>query len=322
MPVLENADYQAPLWLFNGHLQTIYPSLFRKVDGISYNRVRISTPDNDFLDIDMRASKKGERSTSLVILSHGLEGSSGGQYIKGMVSLLNKEGFDCWAWNFRGCSGEPNKQLRFYHSGATDDLGLVVDKAKALYKNIYLIGFSLGGNLTLKYLGEQAENLCPEIKKAVTFSVPLHLAGSSNRLARWDDWVYTKRFNRNLAKKVRAKAPFFPKELDITKLDKIKTLRDFDEYYTSQLHGFNDALDYYTKSSSIHFIDKIAVPTLIINAKNDPFLSKECFPFEQAAKLEKVFFEAPATGGHCGFFPVKYEGVLWSEQRALAWLRL
>jgi predicted alpha/beta-fold hydrolase len=177
--------------------------LFRKVDGISYQRVRLSTPDHDFLDLDWSKVNPNETHSQrpLLILSHGLEGDSTRQYITGMVRLFNQHQFDCLAWNFRSCSGEINKQVRFYHSGATDDLDLVIKYAAQKYKEIYLMGFSLGGNLTLKYLGENGENLRPEIKKAVTFSVPLHLSGSSSKMESWQDWVYTRRFNKTLTKK-------------------------------------------------------------------------------------------------------------------------
>ncbi|WP_026995945.1 YheT family hydrolase [Flectobacillus major] len=322
MPVIKHSDYQPPFWLPNGHFQTIYPSLFRKVEGINYQRVRLDTPDHDFLDLDWSKVPplSAHKSNPLLILCHGLEGDSTRQYITGMVSLFNHKGFDCLAWNYRSCSGEVNKQLRFYHSGATDDLDFVVRYASKTYTEIYLMGFSLGGNLTLKYLGEKGENLAPEIKKAVTFSVPLHLSGSSSKMESWQDWVYTRRFNKTLTKKILEKAKYFPEKINTSNISKIRTLRDFDNYYTSQLHGFKDAEDYYHRNSSVFFIDKIAIPTLIVNAQNDPFLSKECFPFDKAKSLEKVYFQAPAKGGHCGFLQKKFEGILWSENRAFDFL--
>ena len=317
MPLIKSSDYQAPFWLPNGHFQTVFPSLFRKAP-IEYVHERIDTPDDDFLDLGIaKNSQFKTQSSKLIILSHGLEGNITRQYITGMVKLFTDNGFDCLAWNFRGCSDEMNRQLRFYHSGATDDLETVVKHALSKgYNELYLVGFSLGGNLTLKFLGERGKNIFPEIKKAVTFSVPLNLSSSSTRLERGDDWIYAKRFNRSLAKKVRAKAPFF-KEIDTQPLDTIKTLRDFDDLYTSKLHGFKDAEDYYSKNSSLNFVSSITVPTLIVNAKNDPFLSSECFPLELMNKLENVWFESPDSGGHCGFYQTDYQGFLWSELRAL-----
>lgn len=320
MPIIKHADYQAPFWLPNGHTQTIFPSVFRKITTVKYLRERISTPDNDFLDVDWSKAKQDNgqiKKAPLLILSHGLEGDSHRQYITGMVQNFNQHGFDCLAWNFRSCSGELNKTIRFYHSGATDDLDLVIKYAISKgYEAINLIGFSLGGNLTLKYLGEQSEKLSPKIKKAVTFSVPLHLSSSSQTIG----WFYTKRFNDSLKKKILAKAKLFPEQIQTSNISKIKTLKDFDDCYTSQLHGFQDAEDYYERNSSLYFLDKIQIPTLIINAQNDPFLSKDCYPFEKAKFLEKVYFQAPENGGHCGFYQHNYQGVLWSEKRALEWI--
>lgn len=327
MPFIRQSDYQPPRWLPNGHLQTIYPSVFRKVEGVVYERERIDTNDGDFLDLDWSFSKydfpkgPGKKKLPLVVLSHGLEGDTTRQYIIGMVKLFNSNGFDCLAWNFRSCSGEINKTLRFYHSGATDDLQTVLNVALSKgYEEIYLIGFSLGGNLTLKYLGESGENLHPEIKKAIAFSVPLHLSSGSSKMEGWEDWIYTTRFNRSLKKKILEKARYYPDQINTSNLSKVKTLRDFDNYYTSQLHGFKDAEDYYAKNSSINFIENISVPTLIVNAQNDPFLSKKCYPFELTERLENVHFFAPEEGGHCGFYQSGYNGVLWSEMKALEWI--
>ncbi len=333
MPLIQNADYQAPSWLPEGHSQTIFPSVFRKVTGVNYVRERISTPDGDFLDLDIAPHPpEGESKTdyksdkkvlplgaegAIVILSHGLEGDTSRQYITGMVKNFNAHGFDCLAWNFRSCSGEMNQTKKFYHSGATDDLETIIKHSLSKgYQKIYLVGFSLGGNLTLKYLGEKGQNLYPEIQKAVTFSVPLHLSSSGKTIG----WLYTKRFCRSLNKKILEKSQRFPEfQLNTSYIPNIKTLKDFDDAYTSQLHGFIDAEDYYERNSSLYFLDKINIPTLIINAKNDPFLSKECFPFEKIKSMEKIYFQAPEMGGHCGFYPVDYQGVLWSEKRALEW---
>jgi uncharacterized protein len=336
MPVIQDADYQAPFWLPEGHSQTIFPSIFRKVEGVHYVRERIMTDDGDFLDLDYcrttaPLAPRGGASTrnsdskvpplgaeGAVILSHGLEGNSTRQYILGMVKNFNANGFDCLAWNFRSCSEDMNQTKRFYHSGATEDLDLVVKYALSKgYQKIYLVGFSLGGNLTLKFLGEKGQNLYPEVQKAVVFSVPLHLASSGQTIG----WLYDRRFIRSLNKKIQAKAQRYPEfELSTSSIKKIKNLKDFDDAYTSQLHGFRDAEDYYEQNSSLYFLDDIRIKTLIINAKNDPFLSQECYPHERVEKLENVYLQTPEGGGHCGFYPVDYQGVLWSERRALEWI--
>ena len=330
MSIISTDDYRPPFWLPDGQSQTIFPSLFRKVEGVNYLRERIPTIDGDFLDIDFSKhnltteSSNREQSNhrtvnnSIIILSHGLEGDTSRQYITGMVKNFNAHGFDCIAWNFRSCSGEMNQTKTFYHSGATDDLETVLKHSLSKgYKKIYLVGFSLGGNLTLKYLGEKGQNLYPEIQKAITFSVPLHLSSSSKKIG----WLYTKRFNKSLINKILEKSQRFPElQIDTSNIAKIKTLKDFDDAYTSQLHGFIDAEDYYERNSSLYFLDKINIPALIINAQNDPFLSAECFPFEKIKSMEKVYFQAPKMGGHCGFYPADYQGVLWSEKRALEWV--
>lgn len=303
------SSYSPPWFLFNAHLETIYPSVFRKVKLNGYKREQIKTNDDDFLDIDWL--KQG--SEKLVVISHGLEGNSHRPYIKGMAKAFFNKGFDVLAWNFRGCGEEMNKTLRFYHSGATDDLLTVINHAIAQdYNELFLIGFSLGGNLTLKFLGEG--NVSEKIKRAVTFSVPMELNTSGEKISKPSNWIYSNRFIKSLKQKVKAKS-LFKKEIDITGLDSIKTLREFDDRYTAPLHGFKNALDYYDKCSALHFLKNIKIPTLVVNAKNDPFLSDECFP--QDIKNEFVNFEFPERGGHVGFAAFNGKNLYWSEQRAL-----
>jgi predicted alpha/beta-fold hydrolase len=311
--MLQPTPYRPPSLLFNAHLQTIYPSLFRKIN-VSWHRERIGTPDNDFLDLDWLK----HNSNKLVLISHGLEGNSRRAYVNGMALHFYKNGYDVLAWNYRGCSEEMNRQLRFYHSGATDDLDHVVTHCASLpYDEIYLIGFSLGGNLTLKYLGEKRNDMVRKIKKAVTFSVPLNLHASCIEISRPSNWIYSQRFLRSLKKKITEKATSYPQQLDVARLASIKTLLEFDDQFTAPLHGFRDAVDYYTRCSSIHFLKFIQLPTLIVNAWNDPFLSKECFPVNELKSHPKIILEPTAEGGHCGFASFKQNGVYWSEERAL-----
>src|SRR5208337_5373319 len=171
MPVIENSTYKAPYFLKNNHLQTVLPTLFRRVRGVSYKRVRIDTPDGDFLDLDYSYSGHSD-SDRLVIVSHGLEGDSHRAYMKGMIRAFNRRGWDGIAFNFRGCSGEPNRRAVTYHSGKTDDLHCVIEYALSSgnYKVVTLVGFSLGANLTLKYAGERGNKIYPEIKSAVGIS--------------------------------------------------------------------------------------------------------------------------------------------------------
>jgi uncharacterized protein len=306
--------YHRPIFLFNNHVETIYPALFRKIHSVSYQRERIDTADDDFLDLDWVRTG----SSKLVIISHGLEGNTERAYVKGMAKAFSENGFDALAWNYRGCSQEMNKQLRFYHSGATDDLSYVIHHAAKNYDSVYLIGFSLGGNLTLKYIGETGFQIHPKVKKAITFSVPIDLHTSCIQISKPSNWLYTQRFLKSLQTKIESKAKLM-KGLDLSHFKKIKTLMDFDEYYTAPIHGFASAIDYYQKSSALGFLSGIQTPTLLVNAQNDPFLSKECYlnvnpPVKSTSYLQ---FESPTYGGHVGFSLFNKRGLYWSELRAL-----
>jgi uncharacterized protein len=275
-------------------------------------RERIATPDDDFLDLDWLA----RGSNKLLIISHGLEGSSDRPYVKGLARAAFHKGYDVLAWNFRGCGGEINRQLRFYHSGATDDLNTVVSHVlhKNIYSEIVLSGFSLGGNLTLKYLGERKVD--PKITHGVVFSVPMHLQSSCAKISQPSNWIYANRFLKSLKKKILLKHRSYP-TLNISPLRTIKTIETFDDTYTAPLHGFANAAEYYDRNSAIHFLPGIRIPTLIINALNDPFLSEQCFPYDKLKDHSTVRLETPVRGGHVGFAQFTAAGVYWSEERAM-----
>ncbi|MGB3587704.1 MAG: alpha/beta fold hydrolase [Tunicatimonas sp.] len=317
MPLLTTSDYRPPRYLFNGHLQTIIPSQFRKIREVKYQRERLPTDDEDFLLLDW--SRSG--SNQLMVVSHGLEGDSYRPYILGMVRAFNRAGFDALAWNFRGCGGEMNQTYRFYHSGATPDLHYLIDyiKNQYYYQSIILVGFSLGGNLTLKYLGEQKETLVDEVKAAVVFSAPLDLQACSRKIAEPENFIYSKRFLRNLKMKIRNKEAVMPDKISSEFFSKIRSLEDFDDYYTAPLHGFRSATDYYHQCSSIHFLKSIKIPTLVVNAKNDPFLADSCYLNKESDTTEYLHFQAPEAGGHCGFMPRGYTSGqnFWSENQAV-----
>ena len=321
MPVLKKNDLVPPFWLPGGHLQTIYPALFRKIKDVKYIRERIVTPDQDFLDLNWAPSEG--KSKKLVVLSHGLEGDSSRQYILGMVRLLNRNGYDCLAWNFRSCGGEMNQTSRFYHSGATDDLDHVINYAAGkAYQEINLIGFSLGGNLTLKYLGETERDLNPLIKKAVVFSVPMDLKACSLAIIKRENRVYMQRFMNTLLPKVSQKAKLFPENISLEKNNLVKTLYDFDDIYTAPLHGFKNADHYYESCSSMFFVQNISIPVLIVNAMNDPIVPVKSLPLDLIETLPNVTLELSRYGGHCGFRPSRLSnGVYWSEKRALDFLQ-
>lgn len=277
---------------------------------------RIQTSDNDFLNLGWYRTK----SSKLIIISHGLEGDSKRPYMLGMAKLFLSNNYDVLNWTFRGCGKDLNKQAIFYHSGATYDLAQVVEHAQKGYEEVYLIGFSLGGNLTLKYLAELGSN-AKNIKRGIAISVPLHLASSSQKISSKQNILYSKRFLRTLKEKVLRKSKTHPKEISIRKLNQVKTLTDFDNCFTGPLHGFLDAQDYYKKNSSLYFLDQIKVPTLILNAQNDPFLTKKCFPVTLAKTLEHVYFEFPKHGGHVGFASKNSNLPYYSESRAVEFIR-
>lgn len=311
MPLVAPSGYRAPVPLRNGHVHTAWAGLARRVGGVRYERERLEMPDGDFIDTDWLRSR-GRR---VAILSHGLEGSSDRAYMQGMARAMSEAGWDVLAWNMRGCSGEPNRLLRSYHSGATEDLEFVVSKVLGVYGSVALVGFSLGGNLTLKFAGER--DLDPRITGVVAFSVPCDLKASSEHLARPAARPYMHRFMKSMRGKVRLKAAMFPGAMDLTGLDSMRTFREFDDRFTAPIHGFRNAEEYWARCSSRPFLPSIRVRTLIVNALDDPFLPDACFPFDEASESAHVHLETPRHGGHVGFAA---RGRYWSERRAIAFL--
>ncbi|MEQ9423083.1 MAG: alpha/beta fold hydrolase [Cyclobacteriaceae bacterium] len=294
----------------------MYPALIRAPPLPKYIRERINTPDEDFLDLDWIKNSN----THLVILSHGLEGNSTRQYMAGMANIFSKNGFDILAWNYRGCSDEQNCHLYSYHSGFTQDLELVIKHAVSEgYRRISLVGFSLGGNMTLKYLGEGSTEKFKQIESAVVFSVPIDLRSCAVQIHKKSNFLYELKFLRSFKQKLFEKAKLFP-ELDTSFWKNVNSVFDFDEFFTAPQNGFKSALDYYEKCSAIKFISGIEVPTLVVTALNDPFLGNECLDPTEFKKSRHVYFERPDEGGHVGFAQFGHEGVYWSEKRALVWV--
>lgn len=286
---------------------------------VTDRRERIETPDGDFLDLDWKDNTSSKR---LVILSHGLEGNSHQTYVQGMARVFIDAGWNILAWNYRGCSGEINRYVRSYHSGATEDLHTVLEHVYRSYPftDISLIGFSLGGNMTLKYLGERHDTADYRLKSGVAFSVPCDLESSSIKLESLATRLYMERFLKTLRKKIRQKMEAFPGQLEDKDLDRMKTFREFDGGYTAPMHGFSSAEDYWTRSSSRPFIPRIRIPTLLVNALNDPFLAPACFPYKEAQNNDFFFFETPRHGGHMGF-PSFNKDNYWSEKRAFEFVQ-
>ena len=318
MPTLPVPDYRPPLLLRRAHLSTLYPTLLRQpplMDG--GHRERVATPDKDFLLVDRYASRVG-RSRKLAVISHGLEGDSRRKYVLGMARMATCLGWDACCWNQRSCGGEPNGLPRSYHSGETNDLHTVVTHClnSGTYDAVALIGFSMGGNQILKYLGEDPDRVPTQVCGAATFSVPVDLGGSERMLARPSRRIYVEYFMRGLKAKVRHKAVQFPEDVPADLLDGVCTLREFDNRYTAPYHGFLDAADYYAHASSLPFLDNIRVPVLLANAANDPFLTPSCYPEAEAGRNPNLFLEMPRWGGHVGFALPGRHNVYWSERRA------
>lgn len=322
MPLLPIPDYHPAAPFRAAHISTLYPTLFRPAPVLGHPvRERVKTPDNDFLLVDRHDSRVG-KSRNLAVISHGLEGDSRRKYVLGMARMATGLGWDAACWNQRGCGGEPNDLPRSYHSGATEDLHAVITHClkDGGYDRVALIGFSLGGNQILKYLGEAPDRVPAEVAGAVTFSVPCDLGGSERVLARPSRRIYVEYFMRGLRGKVQCKAARFPDAVPEDLLDGVRTLRDFDDRYTGPYHGFRDAADYYARASSLQFLEDVRVPTLLVNAANDPFLTPSCYPEDVARNNSNLFLEIPHWGGHVGFASPGPDNVYWSETRAEAFL--
>jgi predicted alpha/beta-fold hydrolase len=313
MPIVQST-YKAPYFFRKGFVSTVYSGLFRNVNGLQQERERIELSDGDFLDLDWSFAKA--KTNKLIIVLHGLEGNAQRPYMTGTAKLFTENNIDAVCVNFRGCSGEPNRKYYSYHSGATQDLHEVVQHIieSKHYSEIYIKGFSLGGNVTLKYLGER-DNVPSQIKAGIAVSVPCFLKGSALELHTFKNILFHDRFKRYLVERLKLKQKQYPDKLKIEDINSIKTLNDFDNIYTSKAHGFIDAQDYYEKSSSLQFLNNIKTPTLIINALNDSFLSPECYPVKEAKNNSNLHLEMPNYGGHVGF--VKLNKFYYNETRAL-----
>jgi hypothetical protein len=379
MPIIKS-KYKAQFFLKNPHMQTILGFFLSKFRVMASNlastplfknnkiqikkyRERISTPDEDFLDVDWitaeiedceqpgtahkrtssRLRRTNDRSvlkvhedheddenaeievceqSRLVIICHGLEASSQGAFEQCLARTLYKEGFDIVLVNYRGCSGEPNRLLKSYHSGKSEDLKCVIDyicakKKYSHYRDIYLVGNSVGGNIILKYLGEEALDLPVQIKKAFTMSVPLDLASSSRAMAKKENELYMNKFLGCLKAKIQDKEELLTREINLKDFSKLKNFYDFDSRYTGPLNDFSSAEDYWLKASSKPYLNNIQIPTYILSSLDDSFLAKDCYPFSEAEHNQFIFLECSSHGGHCGFIELNPRGISYAEQEVV-----
>ncbi len=322
MPVIASSYAGPPRYLYNGHLQTVVPSMFRKVPGVTYERERLTLSDGDFIDIDwleQRATATMPR--KLVILTHGLEGDSGRHYIKGTAKLFAQHGYDVLAWNCRSCSGEMNKAFRLYNHGEIGDIGELIRHALRTkdYENVVMVGYSMGGNITLKYLGVHGKEAPEVIRGAVAVSSPCDLMASAKLLDLPSNKLYRNRFMKKLLTKIQQKADLFPGKLDMQKVADVVLWRDFDNFFSAPLNGYRNADDFYEQASAINFMPGITRPVLVLNAQNDPILSPECAAIELAQSHPMIYAETPRTGGHVGFQSSR-DPHTYAERRALSFL--
>ncbi len=316
MPIIYST-YKPPFYLRNGHVSTILPSMFRKVVGVEYERERIFTPDDDFLDIDW--VKKGNK--RLVVVLHGLEGNSHRHYVKGVAKHFSKNNWDVAAWNARSCSGEMNKQPRLYHHGDVDDVVTTIDYIikNNNYQEIALIGFSMGGAMVLNYITDSSVELPTLISKAVVISPPVEVGDSAVQLEKRSMAFYRKRFLDKLKKKMKQKALMHPAIVKVDGIDAINSFAEFDVRYTAPLHKFETTEAFYKNATSKHQLANIGIPTLLLIAKDDPFMPPSCYPLQEAENHPNLYLELTERGGHVGF-PVKNHQHSWMEIRALEFI--
>jgi predicted alpha/beta-fold hydrolase len=314
VPLLASS-YQPTGLLKHGHSATILASFLPRPKAAWTRYERLELADGDFLDMAWKQSGNAR----LAILSHGLEGSLNASYIRGMADTLSHAGWDILAWNYRSCGGIPNRLPRSYHSGESGDLRLIIGHAAGSYPEIVPIGFSLGGNITMKYAGEAPVH--PAVRAAVAVSAPVDLASSARALdARRGNRIYLRRFLKSLIVKAGSKARSFPGLIDLERIARITTIRDFDEYVTAPLHGFAGAEDYWARASALPLLSGVEIPCLLLNALNDPLLDQPSFPVALAQANDFFHLEAPAHGGHVGFPDFGRAGPQWHERRVVEFL--
>ena len=341
-------SFNAPWWLPGGHAQTLYAALAAPQPRVAYRRERWDTPDGDFIDLDwvvnpaeterrfnltLQSGRIGRApgdedtpfgsheplTTPLVVLLHGLEGSSRSHYALALMAEVARAGWRGCVAHFRGCSGELNRLPRAYHSGDSAEIDWILRRLKATQARgpLYAVGVSLGGNTLLKWLGETGASARKVVDRAAAVSAPVDLTASGNALDRGFNLAYTRHFLRSMKEKSLAKLDRFPGLFDAARIRAACTLREFDDVVTAPLHGFRDTDDYWTRASSKPLLRQVAVTTLMINARDDPFLPCGALPAPHEVG-SPVVLEQPEDGGHVGFVTGLFPGRLdWLPQRIL-----
>lgn len=324
--LMDSDDFRPAWWCPGPHVQTVWRRLYGMTEALPLRRERWETPDDDFLDLDFLDPEpaEGDTATPTVLFLHGLEGSSRAKYILGMHREARRLGWRGVALNFRSCSGEMNRQRRFYHSGETTDLDWVVRQLLSRFPGspLFIVGFSLGGNVLLKWLGEQGTAAPEAVRAGVAISVPFDLAAAAQNIDRGFSRIYGRVFLKTLREKAVLKERRFPGLVDPARVRRIASFAEFDDLVTAPIHGFRSGFDYWTRSSSKRFLDAIRRPVLLINALNDPFLPRHSIPLKtiEASKWLTALF--PPFGGHTGFVEGRWpwQARYWTEARAFAFL--
>jgi predicted alpha/beta-fold hydrolase len=313
--------YQPPGWYRGAHLQTLWGPLLRPVARPRLRRERLDTPDGDFLDLDWL--DPAPAGGPLVLILHGLEGSSRSHYVSGLIGEAVRRGLRAVVMNFRSCSGELNRAPRLYHSGETSDLAWTLGHiaAREPATRVGLVGVSLGGNVALKWLGERGDGAPDTVAAAVAISTPFDLGGCAGVLdAGLRRVLYTASFLRTMRPKVAAKAHLLDGRVDLAAVRRARTFAEYDRLVTAPLFGFADAHDYWTRASSRPYLPKIRRPALLINAVNDPFIPPASLPVAEVAQSPWLGAAFVPEGGHAGFLEGRWGRYSWAERRAIEFL--
>jgi len=338
--VTRTASYRAPWWLPGGHAQTVYAALAAPRPRVAYRRERWDTPDGDFIDLDWVEVNRGQTTFSpppsqdatpgqgkgglspiyaapLVVLFHGLEGSSRSHYALALMAAVRDAGWRGVVVNFRGCGGELNRLPRAYHSGDAQEIDWILRRLRNGTGRLHAVGVSLGGNALLKWLGETGAAASDIVERVVAVSAPIDLVAAGNALDRGFNLVYVRQFLATMKRKALAKLERFPGLCDAKRVRAARTLREFDDAFTAPLHGFRNTDDYWTRASSKPRLGEIRVPTLLVNARNDPFLPAWALPRDGEVS-GRVVLEQPEEGGHAGFVGGRFPGSLgWLPARVM-----
>ena len=307
--------FKSPLLQFNGDMQTILPSRFRKINFEPFSRVQIDTPDGDFLNIDLLE----QQSDKVVIISHGYEGDASKHYVRSTAKYFFQNGWDIAALNSRSCGGEMNRQLRMYDHGEIGDIGVLYNclMAKKQYKQIVLIGWSMGGNIVLKFAAVEKK---PLITHVISVSAPLNIKDSLDILETPACRFYKNYFLKGLKSKLEIKAQMFPEALKASDIYSITDWQKQLSVFFCQVNGYKTMAHFHKEGSALNYLNDLEIPALLITAKNDPIIPDSCRPYSLAKKSKFIYLETPENGGHCGFIKREKSAFSYIEPRALEFI--